>query len=127
MEHLRRLTPFLSVAPQISEADIGTLAARGYHAIINNRPDREGDDQPTSAELAAAAKRHGLAYRHIPVISGQVTDADIEAFRLALRELRGPIFAFCRTGTRSTTLWALTEAAHLDPSVVIGVRGRCRL
>ena len=121
MEHLRRLTPFLSVAPQISEADIGTLAARGYHAIINNRPDREGDDQPGSAELEAAAKRHGLAYRHIPVISGQVTEADIEAFRAALRDLRGPVFAFCRTGTRSTTLWALTEASRLDPAVIIGV------
>ena len=55
MENLRRLTPFLSVAPQISEADVATLAARGYHAIINNRPDNEGDGQPPSATLRAMA------------------------------------------------------------------------
>jgi sulfide:quinone oxidoreductase len=120
MQQLRRLTPFLSVSPQISEADIGTLATRGYHAIINNRPDNEGEGQPASAVLAAAAARHGIDYRHIPVVSGQVTDADIAAFRQAMSELKGPVLAFCRTGTRSTTLWALTEAAHLDPAVIIG-------
>ncbi|WP_374654201.1 TIGR01244 family sulfur transferase [Dongia sp.] len=121
MENLRRLTPFLSVAPQISEADVGTLASRGYHAIVNNRPDNEGEGQPSSAAIEAAAKRLGLSYRHIPVISGKVTEADVEAFRAAMRELRGPVFAYCRTGTRSTTLWALSEAARLDPAVLIGV------
>jgi sulfide:quinone oxidoreductase len=121
MENLRRLTPSFSVAPQISEADVGTLASRGYHAIINNRPDNEGEGQPSSAALEAAAKRHGLAYRHIPVISGKVTDNDVDAFRAAIAQMRGPVFAFCRTGTRSTTLWALSEAKHLDPAVIIGV------
>lgn len=121
MENMRRLTPFLSVSPQISEADIGTLAARGYRSVINNRPDNEGDGQPSSAVLEAAAKRLGLGYRHIPVVSGKVTDEDVAAFHTAMAELRGPVLAFCRTGTRSTTLWALTEAPRLDPSVIVGV------
>ncbi|MBL8707981.1 MAG: TIGR01244 family phosphatase [Rhodospirillaceae bacterium] len=120
MENMRRLTPFLTVSPQISEADVGTLAARGFRSIINNRPDNEGEGQPASAALEAAATRHGLAYRHIPVVSGSVTEADVAAFRAAMAELRGPAFAFCRTGTRSTTLWALTEAPRLDPAVIIG-------
>ncbi len=121
MENLRRLTPFLSVAPQISEADVATLAARGYHAIINNRPDNEGEGQPPSNVIEAAAKRSGMDYRHIPVVSGKVTDEDVAKFRAAMAELKGPVFAFCRTGTRSTTLWALSEAARLDPAVLVGV------
>ncbi|WP_374380876.1 TIGR01244 family sulfur transferase [Dongia sp.] len=121
MENLRRLTPFLSVAPQISEADVATLAARGYHSIINNRPDNEGDGQPLGAAIAAAAKASGMDYRHIPVVSGKVTEADVAAFRAAMAELKGPVFAYCRTGTRSTTLWALSEAARLDPAVLVGV------
>jgi sulfide:quinone oxidoreductase len=121
MENMRRLTPFLTVSTQISEADIGTLAARGYRSVINNRPDNEGEGQPSSAALEAAAKRLGLGYRHIPITSGKVTDGDVAAFRAAIAELRGPVLAFCRTGTRSTTLWALNEAPQLDPAVIIGV------
>lgn len=135
MDRLKKLTPFLSVAPQIGEADVGALSALGFRAIINNRPDGEAADQPTSAQLEAAAKRHGLAYRHVPVISGQVPDGAAQDFRAALDELKGPVLAFCRTGTRSTTLWALAEAHHLTADALVataaaagyeleGMRGR---
>ncbi len=116
---IKPLTPFLSVSPQIAEVDIGILAAQGYRAIVNNRPDGEGPDQPASAALAEAAARHGIAYRHIPVVSGKITDGDVEAFAAALAELKGPVLAFCRTGTRSTSLWALSEAWHLEPDAIL--------
>ena len=121
MENIKRLTPFLSVAPQISLGDIGTLSAHGFRAVISNRPDGEGEGQPSSAEIAAAAQRSGLDFRHIPVVSGKVRDEDVTAFAAALAELKGPVLAFCRTGTRSTSLWALTEAFHLDPSAILAV------
>lgn len=104
---IKRLTDTLSVAPQISEADLAALAAEGFHSVINNRPDGESADQPASAVLAAAAARAGLVYRDIPVVSGQLQDAQVAAFGAALAELPAPTLAFCRTGTRSTTLWAL--------------------
>jgi sulfide:quinone oxidoreductase len=121
MERIAKLSPFLSVSAQISETDVGALAAGGYRAIINNRPDNEGEGQPSSAALAAAAGRHGLDYRHLPVEPGKVTDADIAAFAKALAELRGPVLGFCRTGTRSATLWSLAEARHLDPEAIMAV------
>jgi sulfide:quinone oxidoreductase len=65
MERIAQLSPFLSVAPQISGADVGIVAARGFRAILNGRPDGEGDNQPTSAATAAAAARHGRACRHM--------------------------------------------------------------
>jgi protein tyrosine phosphatase (PTP) superfamily phosphohydrolase (DUF442 family) len=72
--------------------------------VINNRPDREAENQPESAALAAAAARVGLDYRHVPVVSGKITDDDVAAFARALDAVKGPVLAFCRTGTRSTTL-----------------------
>lgn len=116
---IRKLTPFLSVAPQITEADLGILAAQGFRSVINNRPDNEGEGQPASAAMAEAAGRLGMGYRHIPVVSGKVTDGDVDAFADALGEMKGPVLAYCRTGTRSTTLWALAEAWHLSPDAIL--------
>lgn len=116
---IKKLTPFLHVSPQIAEPELGALAAQGFRAVISNRPDGEEEGQPKSAELAAAAERLGLAYRHLPVVSGRVTDADVAAFATALGELPGPVLAFCRTGTRSVSLWALAEAWHLDPEAIL--------
>jgi sulfide:quinone oxidoreductase len=116
---IRHISPFLSVSPQILETDLGPIASRGFKSIINNRPDNEEDGQPRSDALAAAAQRCGLAYCHIPVVSGKLTDADVTAFAQALAEMQGPALAFCRTGTRSTTLWALTQAQHLDVAAIL--------
>ncbi|HEX6114894.1 MAG TPA: TIGR01244 family sulfur transferase [Geminicoccaceae bacterium] len=116
---IAKLTPFLAVSPQIAEADLGALAAQGFRAVINNRPDGEAEDQPESAALAAAAGRVGLEYRRVPVVSGKITDDDVASFAQALDEVKGPVLAFCRTGTRSTTLWALAEARHLAPEAIL--------
>lgn len=121
MMEIRELTPFLSVSPQIAERDLPAIAALGFKGVISNRPDKEEDTQPASAAIAAAAEQAGLAYRHIPVVSGKVTDADVEAFAAALAEMPGPLLAFCRTGTRSTTLWALSQAPHIDADAILRV------
>lgn len=119
MESLKRLTPFISVAAQLQSADMANLAAAGYRSVINNRPDAEGEGQPSSAEVEAAARAHGMEYHHVPVLAGQIGDSDVEAFGAVLGRARGPVLAFCRTGTRSTSLWALSEAHHLDPEALL--------
>ncbi|VXC33168.1 bifunctional protein tyrosine phosphatase family protein/NAD(P)/FAD-dependent oxidoreductase [Pseudomonas sp. 8O] len=119
MESLKHLTPFIAVAPQLQPGDMGMLAAAGFRSVINNRPDGEGEGQPSSAEMAAAAKASGLDYHYLPVTSGQINDGDVNAFSALLGQIRGPLLAFCRTGTRSTSLWALSEAHHLDPQVLL--------
>lgn len=107
MIQIHPLNEQLSVAPQIDVADIATLAARGFRSIINNRPDGETAGQPDNAELEAAAQQAGLGWRHIPVLSGQFTEAQIRSFTEALGELPGPVLAYCRSGTRCCALWAL--------------------
>lgn len=113
------LADSISVVAQIEVDDLAALAARGFRSVINNRPDGEADDQPASAELAAAAEQLGLAYRYVPVVSGQLVDADVDAFAQALEALPPPVLAFCRTGTRSTMLWALQASrSHSVEDVV---------
>ncbi len=107
MIQIHPLNEQLSVGPQIEVADIATLAARGFRSIINNRPDHEAPGQPGNAELEAAARQAGLGWRHIPVQSGQFTEAQVRSFAEALDELPGPVLAYCRSGTRCCALWAL--------------------
>jgi uncharacterized protein (TIGR01244 family) len=78
-------------------------------AIVNNRPDDEEPGQPSAAEMASAAEAAGLSYRHIPVAGG-FSPEQVDAMAAALAEAGGPVLAFCKSGTRSTFLWALAEA-----------------
>jgi len=107
------LTPNLTALPQPSIEEIGELAERGYRSIIGNRPDGETPDQPKWDDLKSAAVACGMDAVHIPVVASQIGEADVRAFRTALKSLRKPIAAFCRTGTRSTILWALANDASL--------------
>ena len=113
----RRLTAMLSVAPQIDPADVPAVAAQGFRSLINNRPDGDADEQPANAAIAAAARQAGLDYRYLPVVSGQLHDAQAQAFAAALATLPAPVLAFCRTGTRCASLWALQ--AHDDAEAVL--------
>ncbi len=123
MTKFAKLSPSYSVAAQITPADVEAAAAAGFRSIINNRPDGEAEEQPPGAEIAAAAEQHGLEYREIPVVSGKLTEGNVEDTQVALAELRGPILAYCRSGTRSATLWALAQAEHLSPDSILNAAG----
>ncbi|WP_020410729.1 bifunctional protein tyrosine phosphatase family protein/NAD(P)/FAD-dependent oxidoreductase [Hahella ganghwensis] len=106
----KQLTPELYVSGQLLPADIAEVAAQGIKTIICNRPDAESSDQPSFVEMEEEAARHGIDIYHLPVISGQVTDNDAQAMETLLDQAVGPALAYCRTGTRSTQLWALSQA-----------------
>jgi len=115
----RKINDDITVSPQITAADLPGIAAAGYRSIICNRPDGEGADQQTFDEIDAAAREAGLVARYLPVVSGKVQDGGAEAFGTAMRELPGPVFAYCRTGTRSATLWSLSQAKVLTPPQIL--------
>jgi len=116
---IKYIAPDLSVSDQIQPQDVGLAATQGFRSIIINRPDGEASDQPAWAAIAEAAARHGLEVRYLPVVSGNVTDSDVRSFHDALHELPAPTLAFCRTGTRSMTFWALTQAGHLSTDAIL--------
>lgn len=109
MTDFRRVTDALSVSPQITPAEVAQAKAQGFVAIVNNRPDGEAPDQPTSAEIEAAARAAGLTYTHIPVRGGPTPD-QVEENKRALESAGGPVLAFCRTGTRSIVTWSIGQA-----------------
>ena len=107
---IKKITDGLSVSPQIALDDIAAIKAAGFRAVICNRPDAEAPDQPGHEEIETAAQAAGLEFRFLPVTPGIVTDETAQDFGTALGELPGPVLAYCRTGTRSATLWSLSEA-----------------
>jgi len=107
---LKKISSKFSVSPQIAAADLAAIQEAGFRAIICNRPDGEGADQPSFEEIEAAAKKAGLETAYVPVTSGLVTDDDVAAFGAALNDLPRPVLAYCRTGTRSATLWSFHES-----------------
>ena len=107
---LKTLSKKFAVSPQIMPGEVAGIAAEGYRAILCNRPDGEGADQPSFEEIEAAAKAAGIEARYVPVQSGMVQDADVDAFGAALAEVQRPVMAYCRSGTRSATLWSFHES-----------------
>lgn len=110
----RKIDESISVAPQISVDQVAEAAKLGFTMIINNRPEQEEPGQPSGEAIREAARAEGLAYVAIPIVPGGFTAAQVDATRKALDEARGPVLAFCRSGTRSTFCWALARGAAGD-------------
>ncbi len=107
---IRSLAPGLSVGPQLGVQSLAAVAAMGFRTVICNRPDGEGADQPTHQELAAHAAAAGMQLHYLPVVAGQTDAAAAARFGALLEAADKPVLAFCRSGMRSTTLWALSQA-----------------
>ena len=100
-----KLTDHVAVAGQIQPHDMAAIAAAGYRSIVNNRPDGEALDQPGSAALQAAAEAAGLEYHYYPLNAFNYPGDDVAAMGALFDDPAQPVFAFCRSGTRSTNLW----------------------
>ena len=103
---VQRIDAQVCVAPQLQPEAMAEAARAGFRSIVNNRPDFEGGaDQPTSAQLEAAARAAGLEYRHLPVSGAFQTPEQIATFAAMAAHLPRPLLMFCRSGARSTKLY----------------------
>jgi uncharacterized protein (TIGR01244 family) len=117
---IRTLNDRVAVAPQIAPDDVPAIAAAGFVAIVNNRPDGEEPGQPDGDAIRAAAEAAGLSYVAIPVTAAGFSHPQLEAMTAALAGADGPVLAYCRSGTRSCNLWALAAArAGRDPTLLV--------
>ena len=117
---IRRINDDVSVAPQVLASDIPAISEAGFKTIICNRPDGESEDQQVFAEIEAAAKKAGIAIIFQPVPSGNVSDEDGLEFGQLLETATKPLLAYCRTGTRCTILWCLSQVGSLPVNEIIG-------
>lgn len=116
MADIKQVTDRFSVAPQITLEDFAALYSAGFRHVINNRPDDESPDQPSSAEAEAAAKKAGLTYVHAPFVGQPTLDA-VKAAGAA--DGKGKTLAYCRSGTRSVTAWAIAQAGFGEEAAYI--------
>ena len=108
----RKLTDNIYASPQIGLAEVAEAALLGVRLIVNNRPEGESEDQIAGAEIEAAARAAGIDYVAIPVTHSGFSEPQVKAMAKALDGAGGPVLAYCRSGTRSTLLWALSEASQ---------------
>jgi len=110
----RKLTEQVYASPQIGLDEVEQARAMGVRLIVNNRPEGESDDQMPGDEIAAAAAAAGIEYVAIPVTHAGFAEHQVTAMADALTRAQGPVLAYCRSGTRSTLLWALARAKAGD-------------
>ncbi|QOF72308.1 TIGR01244 family phosphatase [Aminobacter sp. SR38] len=101
----RQITDDYSVSGQITPDEVAAIKAAGFKSVICNRPDDEQPGQPSADSVKSAVEAAGLAFRYIPVISGAMTGDNVADMADALDEMDGPVFAYCRSGTRCTNLY----------------------
>jgi uncharacterized protein (TIGR01244 family) len=111
MSQFRKVTDAFQVSPQITPEEAREAAEAGVKLIINTRPDGEVPDQPKSADIEAAARAAGADFLALP-FAGRPTPEQARAQAEAVAGAGGPVLAFCRSGTRSITAWALGEAGR---------------
>lgn len=115
---LRQLTEKLAVSAQISPADLQALADAGFKLLIDNRPDSEVGPSDDSVAMRAAAQAAGLEFHYIPFDPGVVTPDMVQSFADATAS-GAPALAYCRSGNRSSILWALSQARNLSEEEIL--------
>ena len=122
---IRSLTPDYAVSPQITPEDIPRIKAAGFTRIIGNRPDSEVTPDVSTEAIRAAAEAAGLDWVSNPVSGSGMTPENVATQGEATSEAGGPVFAYCRSGTRSAIVWAFSQAGKIPVDMLIeaGARG----
>lgn len=115
----RRITDTFTVSPQITPEDVPAIADDGFRSILCNRPDGEETGQPDHDAIRAAAAEAGLEFRSVPIVTGALSASDIADFKAALEQLPTPVLAYCRSGTRCTMMWSITQIGQMPGEQIV--------
>ena len=116
---IRKVTEQFAVAPQISADDLAAIKAAGIKAIVVNRPDGEVSEDLAADEIMHQAEALGLQCAYVPYLPEQNPLEVLPDFSRALADLPEPTLAYCRSGTRSITLWALSQKGQLSADAIL--------
>lgn len=115
---LNKVSETLTISEQLTVADITQLHALGYRSILCNRPDEECTELAQFTDIRRKAVEYGIECRYCPVAPTAVSPKTAEEFGKVLSELPQPVLAYCRSGKRSISLWALSAKYQLpEPEV----------
>lgn len=111
--NFKTLDDRFAVGEQVSPSDLDGIAAAGFRSIICSRPDGEGWGQPDFAEIERTAKALGLEAAYLPIVPGQMGEAEARRFGDLMRTLPGPVFGYCKSGARAAGLWQAARTMNL--------------
>jgi sulfide:quinone oxidoreductase len=121
MDAVTYITPRFAVTSALAQEDFAHVAASGFRAIINNRPDGEESVQLDARVSRVYAAREGLSYHHVPAPMTDIfTDPVVSAMATALAAETGPVLAHCKSGLRSAIVWAAALARSHPVEDVLG-------
>lgn len=106
----------VAVSGQLRPDDMAGIAAAGFVAVVNNRPDGEAMfGQPRTADIAKAAEAAGLAFLDLPFSGPRATPDQVRALADLLAAKPGKVVVYCKSGMRSTLLWGAAALAGGRP------------
>ncbi|HEX2115070.1 MAG TPA: sulfur transferase domain-containing protein [Alphaproteobacteria bacterium] len=113
MQRRIRLTQNLLVGTdQPSEADLQGFAAEGIKSVVDLRRDGEPNQALPPVAEGQAARRFGLAYKHIPVGTDWIDEDTLDLVHNELARLPEPIYVHCGSGKRSGLLALVHRAIN---------------
>lgn len=115
---IRQLTPDFAVSPQITSEDVEALKDAGFTTVVCNRPDHEVTPDIGAEAIRAAVEAAGMRFVLNPVDGAAMTLENVEA-QGAAAQGDGPVFAYCRSGTRSSIVWALSQAGKMPTDDIL--------
>ncbi|WP_417807749.1 TIGR01244 family sulfur transferase [Thioclava sp.] len=119
MDH-RKLSDHFSVSPQISAEDVEKLAKLGFRTLITNRPDEEVEEEEhRSSNISKLCAKHGLNHHYLPYYPGEMTFDLVADYEAIMKTAPKPVFAYCRSGTRSSHLWGMSQAGRMDLDKIV--------
>ncbi len=121
---IRNLTEAYAVSPQIVPDDVAAIKAAGFTTVIDNRPDAEIPPDLRTDALRRAVEAAGLRFVANPVVGGAISDENVAAQRAAIDTSRGPVFAYCASGNRSSIVWAMSQAGRQPTDALIAAAAR---
>ncbi|MBT8456030.1 MAG: TIGR01244 family phosphatase [Rhodobacteraceae bacterium] len=111
---IRQITPDFAVSPQIEPGDVPALKEAGFRTVVCNRPDVEVPHELSAEAMRAAVEAAGLTFVENPIDGSAITADGIAAQGTAADAGEGPVFAYCRSGTRSAMVWAMSQAGKRE-------------
>ena len=114
---IRPITPDYAVSPQIMPEDVPAIAAAGFTCVICNRPDAEIPPAAQAAAVQAAVEAAGITF-----VLNPVTHKGLNMDMVAIQReaaATGKTLAYCASGTRSSVVWALSQAGTLPTDEIL--------
>ena len=117
--HIKQLSSDYSVAPQIAIEDVAKILNAGFKSVICNRPDQENPVPCQIDAIKAVALAAGLEFAENVFDSDSFGSDKVERQTELLKQMPGPVLAYCASGNRCSVIWAFSLASTLEIDTIL--------